>query len=132
MLQRGRVSRLSRSVVAFPIDVDNARLAPPSWLSRDEKKLFSEIVGSTRARHFTPSDEPLLCSYVQATMLVRRAIKKAGRDRAALVTWERATKIQGTLATKLRLAPQSRLDRKSVSVGLPSMPVGPLRPWEEA
>jgi hypothetical protein len=132
MLQRGRVSRDAReSVVAFPVDVDLVRLAPPSWLSRDEKKVFAEIVAACRPTHFTPADEPLLVSYVQATLLARRAIKKAGKDRSALVTWERATKLQGMLATKLRLTPHSRLDRKTVAVGLPSMPVGPSRPWEE-
>jgi hypothetical protein len=131
MLQRGRVSRASRDVLKL-VDVDLVRLAPPTWLSRDEKKVFAEIVGACRPKHFTPSDEPLLVSFVQATVLARRAIKKAGKDREALLTWERATKLQGMLATKLRLAPQSRLDRKTVAVGLPSMPVAAVRPWEES
>jgi hypothetical protein len=62
MLQRGRVSRAS--VLKFPVDVDLARLKPPSWLSHDEKKVFAEIVGACRPKHFSGSDEPLLVSYV--------------------------------------------------------------------
>jgi hypothetical protein len=41
--------------------------------------------------------------------------------------WERATRIQAVIATKLRLAPQSRIDRKAVTRHLPP----PVRPWEE-
>jgi phage terminase small subunit len=130
MLQRGRVSRASREDLKFPVvDVDLARLAPPSWLSRDEKKVFAEIVGACRPKHFTPADESLLVSYVQATCLARALIKTARKDRAALSAWEKATRTQAVLATKLRLAPQSRFDRKTVAVGLPSMSVAP---WEES
>lgn len=130
MLQRGRKSRAS--VCAFPVvDIDHSRLVAPSWLSRDEKKLFSELVGATRVKHFTPADEPLLCAYVQAMILSRKSIKQARKDRAALATWERATKIAGTLATKLRLCPQSRIDAVSVTRGRPSSPVGASRPWED-
>jgi hypothetical protein len=132
MLQRGRVSRDAReSVVAFPVDVDLVRLAPPSWLSRDEKKVFAEIVAACRPTHFTPADEPLLVSYVQATCLARSSIKRARKNRAALSAWEKATRTQAVLATKLRLAPQCRFDRKSVAVGLPSRSVADVRPWEE-
>jgi hypothetical protein len=131
MLQRGRQSRAS--VVTFPVvDLDQTRLVAPSWLSRDERKLFCELVGSTRARHFTPADEPLLVAYVQAVLLGRRAIKKAGKDRGSLATWERSTKIAGTLATKLRLCPQSRIDAVTVTRGRPSSPVAASRPWEES
>jgi hypothetical protein len=129
MLQRGRQSRAS--VRSFPVDVAETRIEPPTWLTREEKKLFAEIVGACRAKHFTASDEPLIISYVQATLLARRSIKRAGKDRAALATWERSTKIAGTLATKLRLCPQSRIDAQSVGRGRPSLPVGEPRPWEE-
>src|SRR5262245_27033403 len=105
MLQRGRVSRAS--VVNFPVDIEQTRLAPPSWLSRDEKKVFAEIVAACRAKHFTPADEPLLVSYMQATLLARASIKKAQKDRSALACWEKATPTQAVLATKLRLAPQA-------------------------
>jgi hypothetical protein len=129
MLQRGRIGRAS--LLAFPVDIAETRLKPPSWLTREEKKLFSEIVGSCRAKHFTQSDESLLCSFVQACLLSRRSIKKAAKDRGALLVWERSTKLMGILATKLRLAPQSRIDAQSVARGRPSVPVGQPRPWED-
>jgi phage terminase small subunit len=128
MLQRGRVSRAS--LLKFPVDVEQTRLEPPSWLSPDEKRVFADIVAACRAKHFTPADEPLLVSYVQATVLARASIKKARKDRGALACWEKATRMQAVLATKLRLAPQSRLDQKAVARGLPSMPVA-AKPWEE-
>jgi hypothetical protein len=99
---------------------------------RDEKKLFAELVGACRATYFTASDEPLLISYVQATLLARKSIKLAGKDRDALMTWERATKLQGMLATKLRLAPQSRIGAQCVARGRSSLPIAKARPWDEA
>jgi hypothetical protein len=129
MLQRGRVPRTN--LMPLPLDVEQRRLEPPASLSSDEKKLFAELVGACRATHFTPSDEPLLISFVQATLLARKSIKTAARDRDALMTWERATKLQGMLATKLRLAPQSRIDALSAARGRPSLPIAKARPWEE-
>jgi hypothetical protein len=70
---------------------------------------------------------PLLVSYVQATLLSRQAIKNAGKDTVALATWEKATRMQATLATRLRLAPQSRMDPKTLARQQPTL-VRP--PWE--
>lgn len=125
MLQRGRLSRANR--LTLLVDVDHRQLDPPSWLSRAERELFSELVNASGPRHFTASDLPLLVSYVQATLLARASIKRAGKDKDALLRWERAARMQAVLATKLQLAPQSRLDRKTVTRNLP--PPGP-RPWE--
>ena len=52
---------------------------------------------------------------MQATLLARRAIAKAGRDRDALAVLEKATRMQATLATRLRLAPQARTDPKTLA-----------------
>ena len=48
-------------------------------------------------------------------MLARGAIKNAATDATALATWEKAVRVQATLATRLRLAPQARLDPKTVA-----------------
>jgi hypothetical protein len=127
MLQRGRKSLAN--VTTLRVDGLPSRLEPPSYLNAPERRLFAELVAATNAKHFTSSDAPLLVSYVQATLLARRAIKKAGRDMRALATWEKASRMQAMIATKLRLAPQSRIGRKAVTRHLP--PPGP-RPWEEA
>jgi hypothetical protein len=123
MLQRGRKSLAN--VTALRVDGKPSRLAPPPHLNATERKLFTDLVAATNAKHFTESDSPLLVSYVQATLLSRRAIKKAGRDARALSTWEKACRMQAVIATKLRLAPQSRIDRKAVTRHMPRP--GPMR-----
>jgi hypothetical protein len=80
------------------------------------------------AKHFVPSDLPLLISFVQATLLSRKAIAKAAGDKDALATWEKATRMQATLATRLRLAPQSRTDPKTLA--RQPTPRLTLAPWE--
>jgi hypothetical protein len=87
------------------------------------------LVNACAADHFVKSDMPLLISYVQSTLLSRSAIKKAATDKAALAVWDRATKMQATLATRLRLAPQSRIDPKTVGRNAPKPWL--RRPWED-
>jgi hypothetical protein len=57
-----------------------------------------------------PTDAPLLASYVQATLASRRS----ARDAALVDVWEKATRLQAMLATKLRLTAQSRVDPKKL------------------
>ena len=90
--------------------------------------MFRETVQSCSADHFAASDTPLLVSYVQATLMARGAIKDAPADKAALGVWERATKMQAVLATKLRLTVQSRIDPKVVGRNTPKAYL--RRPWE--
>ena len=56
----------------------------------------------------------MLVSYVQATLLSR----VTARDPKMIAVWEKATRMQATLATRLRLAPQSRTDPKTLARGL--------------
>jgi hypothetical protein len=67
-----------------------------------------------------PGDIPLLASYVQATILARGAVKEAAQDPRSLAVWEKATRMQATLATRLRLSPQSRVDPKVVGRNRPT------------
>jgi hypothetical protein len=71
---------------------------------------------------------PLLAAYVQSILPSRSAVKHAGKDPAALALWEKSTRMTATLATRLRLSPQSRLDPKSVGRMRPYN--GP-RPWDD-
>jgi hypothetical protein len=121
MNQRGRKSSASLVVVATGAP---PRLAPPADLSDDEKALFLELVNACSPKHFVESDKPLLISFIQATILARASAGKA----MLIGTWEKAVKVQALLATRLRLAPQARLDPQTVgrfklSSGLP-------KPWE--
>jgi hypothetical protein len=123
--QRGRKSAAD---LAFPnVNGEPPRVDPPPHLSEPERSCFEEITRSCSPRHFVPSDAPLLVLYVQAFVLAQSAIKDAATDDAALARWERAARVCATLATRLRLAPQARLDAKSTARMQPSQ----LRaPWE--
>jgi hypothetical protein len=101
--------RKSADSKALNIDGSPPPLVPPSYLNPEERKLFQEIISSCDPRMFAQSDSPLLVSYVQSTLLSRRLSK--GSDPKAIMLWEKATRMQATLATKLRLAPQARLSQ---------------------
>jgi hypothetical protein len=73
------------------------------------------------------SDLPLLVSFIQATLLVRRAATGMVDDSDLIAVFEKSVKLQATLATRLRLAPQSRLDPKSVAR---QQPYEGRRPWD--
>lgn len=109
MLQRGRKSAAAANVLRLSVSGEPARLSPPSYLSKPERSLFVEIVGACDLRHFVESDLPLLCSYIQATLVARAG---PGED---LKAWESAVKFQCMLSTRLRLAPQSRSDPVKVA-----------------
>ena len=122
--------RTSAAELATPrINADERRLEPPPYLDKAGRSLFLEIVAACAPNHFLPSDLPLLTSYVQATLLSRHAAKDASSDSGALTTWEKATRMQATLATRLRLAPQARMDPKSVTRNAPKPWL--RRPWDE-
>jgi hypothetical protein len=99
-------------------------LEPPADLSDEEKALFLELVNACSPRHFVESDKPLLVSFVQSTLLARSSAGKA----MLIGTWEKAVRVQATLATRLRLAPQARMDPKTV--GRFQQKSGGPRPWD--
>jgi len=127
MIRPGRKS--ASYLAAPPVDGGQPRLQPPSFLTNDEQALFTELVEACAPQHFVKSDEPLLVAYVQAILVSRQAVRDAGKDdTAALSLWEKSTKLAASLATRLRLSPQSRAEPKSVARHLPSaLP----RPWVE-
>lgn len=90
-------------------------LVAPSSLTAAERALFNEIVNACDPRHFARGDVQLLVSLVQITLAVRKLAAVANRKPApgAFVSLERMARLQASLATKLRLSPQSRLDRKT-------------------
>jgi hypothetical protein len=89
MRQRGRKS--AAQLATLSVNGDPPRLKPPADLADDEQFLFSEIVTACGPRHFVQSDLPLLVTYVQATLLSRRAVANVGEDAAALALWEKTT-----------------------------------------
>src|SRR5262245_32213739 len=110
MRQRGRRSAQS---LGLAVSGSAPYLEPPGDLTPEELALFREIVGSCKPTHFVPSDRHLVVAYVQATLLSREGSRRiSAGDVKALVIFERTSKLMGILATKLRLAPQSRIDAR--------------------
>jgi hypothetical protein len=120
MLQRGR--KPAATLTALTLNADHPRLNPPQYLTNLEQTLFVELVASCPAKQFVLSDIPLLASYVQATILARGAVKEAAQDPRSLAVWEKATRMQATLATRLRLSPQSRVDPKVIGRNRSELP----------
>jgi hypothetical protein len=105
-------------------------LTAPSGLSVEERNLFDELVRSCDPRHFVKSDLPLLVSYIQSTLLSRSSFAKMKKDPDMVAVWEKATRMQATLATRLRLAPQARTDPLTIARQQASYHSGP-NPWSE-
>ena len=130
MRQRGR--RSSASLAILPnVDDMPSRLTVPSHLSDNERRLFAELVRSCAANHFVKSDTVLLTSFVQATLMVRRAAVGMVGDLSQVGIFEKGVKLQAVLATRLRLSPQSRTDPKTTGRQAAAHWTGP-QPWEEA
>jgi hypothetical protein len=108
MLQRGRKS--AAKLAAPETTGKLPRLSAPSSLIISERTLFNELVASCDSSHFRKSDIPLLVSFVQATLIAQAA----SHNPEKITLWEKAVRMQATLATRLRLAPQSRVDPKSL------------------
>jgi hypothetical protein len=123
MLQRGRKTAGKIGAVG----INPPPLTPPTFLTTDEQALFTEIVDACDVRHFRVQDLPMLSSYVQACFLARTTAKCAADDPEMVTIWVTAVRAQLTLATKLRLTPQTRSDPKTLARKEPY--VGP-RPWD--
>jgi len=80
-------------------------------LNATERTAFDALIGACDPKHFRKSDLPLLISLVQATLLAH----ELGRDSDKVVEWEKATRVQMALATRLRLTPQARSDPKTIA-----------------
>jgi hypothetical protein len=121
--QRGRKSAALYEIPA--VDGSPPWLEPSPGLTKQERKLFTEVVRSCSPKHFIESDAPQLVSYVQAILMARRCV----RDPAKVSTWEKAVKVQAMLARSLRLTVQSRVDPKTIGRNAPHAPSLP-EPWE--
>src|SRR4029077_5173814 len=68
--------RKSSEALAVQVDGRPPRLVPPASLSKDERKLFLDIVGTLPPEHFRPSDLILLTRYVENAALSQQAAKE--------------------------------------------------------
>ena len=117
MRQRGRVSNVNVEVNGIASAGPNLR--PPANLTAKEAKLFHEVVANAPSGQFSASDVYLLSSFVRVTLVcddAAKALAKANdKNRPTrMKIMDQAVKAQALLASKLRLAPQSRISPRTV------------------
>ena len=137
MKQRGRKQQARENVVAFE---DALKPRAPDDLTDDEKAAFNDIIATRSADYFDAASLPLLKEYVRVISeadhiagLINDHIELQGnvRDLKDLTGMrDRAQKRLSALATKMRLAQQSRYvpDHKKPKGG--DNPLGGAAPWE--
>ena len=126
---RGRKSTAEMSVVV-PIDTRRKKLEPPADLKAEEAQIFRQLVSACAPDHFVKSDIPLLVAYCTSIHLSRWAADAIESDNSFFTTWERATRMIATLATRLRLAPQARIDARAAGRSTRTAP-DDERIWEK-
>jgi len=91
-------------------------------LSPPEQKIFSMVAAENP--HLRQSDSVLLTAFAKA------GIGSFNTDNAQ--DFERLSRTLMSLATKLRISPQSRVDPKSLGRRIADQPVGPRcpKPWD--
>lgn len=144
MKQRGRKSTAANDVSDKVVELSTVvRPKPPSDLSKSEKSLFNKIVGDRDADFFDVATIPLLVEYCRIPTeldLIAGAISRYkgdwlntddGLKRFKELTGmrDKAQKRIAILATKMRLAQQSRYEPKVKGVRPKSEGGGP-KPWE--
>ncbi len=120
---------------AMAVDGCPPRLDPPSSLPKPERRIFETVVNACDSRHFRASDLPLLVRYVEACALGDEAAQHLriegavvnGKASPWIIVQEKAVRAMVALALRLRLAPQSRVDPKTLAR---NQPVQGRRPWE--
>ena len=119
-VRRGRKTAADgRAVVGIP-----KRLDPPKHLTKEEKVVWREIVASVPAGHIDKSNAQLLEEYVVQILASRQArqlIYGLPKD-CSVKEFAEAVKVQdgissriASLATKMRLAQQSTVDRRAAA-----------------
>jgi hypothetical protein len=77
------------------------RVRAPDYLSATARSEFLDIVGTTAADHWRPSDVPLLARYCELCALARA-------PEIDVATYLQICRTMALLATRLRLAPSTR------------------------
>jgi phage terminase small subunit len=115
MAKPGRKSRAELETLPL-IRAETERLSPPASLSPSARAIFLDLVTTTKASHFEPSDLPLLCRFCEATALAQQAEGALASGGAvidgAVSPWVailgQQTKVLQGLSMRLRLSPQAR------------------------
>jgi len=135
--------------VCMPSPAGKTKTQPPSTLSADAAAEWTKVATGKPASWLTPDVSPLLESYVCAVVAARTISKcvddaldklaePGGMARyvAMLKTAEQQARLVATLATKLRLTPQSQITAKAAHAVSRRTGKTPLwdqgrEPWED-
>ena len=111
----------------------------PDGIPEAAVAFWRSIVSDLQPDYFLPSDLPLLSAYCRAlaahdharSMLESEGpVRQDGKASAWLVIVEKEVRAVVALAARLRLAPQSRMDR--TVAGKTARPTVGMRPWERS
>jgi hypothetical protein len=106
-VKRGRKSASELTVVAF--NPTRSIPSPPPEFGKTESEIFRRIAASNP--HLVSTDTQLLAAMVEAIMCRRAAAMTMRKDlEGGFPLWEKAARVQASIAVKLRLAPSSRFD----------------------
>ncbi len=138
---RGRKSSKELSTISSGGLELHRRPDPPAHLGDDAAEIWRAVVNSLPADWFSPGTQPLLEAFCGLTISQRNTIRALQRiEREAndfqRDEWERVLKQLGeisgriaTLATRMRLTPQSRYGARSADTA--ARGVGDFKkPWE--
>jgi phage terminase small subunit len=138
---RGRKSSKELSTISSGGLEIHRRPDPPDHMGEDAVKVWRAVVNSLPADWFTPGTLPLLEAFCGLTVSQRNTIMALQRiEREAndfqRDEWARVLKQLGevsgriaTLATRMRLTPQSRYGARGADTAARSAGDGP-KPWE--
>jgi len=111
--------RKSTEALLVPVDGTRTRLEPPKALGEGAARVFRSLVASVDSGHFTRADLPLLVEYSRAVVQADHAQREIDAEGAVvdgkaspwIVVQEKSIRAMVALSMRLRLSPQSRLDR---------------------
>jgi hypothetical protein len=106
----------------------NARLRPPATLGEPEKQRFLDLVTTTPAGQFQPSDLPLLCRWAELTVMCEQAqgelaaggmIGPDGKVSPWFSIYQQSAKALSGLALRLKIGPQARAPKAPKKIAAP-------------
>jgi phage terminase small subunit len=104
----------------LPFGAGQRRLRPPEGLSEAAKAIFIDTVTACPASQFQPADIPLLCRWAELSAMCEAAnvelqasgmLGADGKLSPWFVIYQQATKSLSGLALRLRIGPQSRMQK---------------------
>ena len=116
----------------------NPRIAPPAFLSAEQRKIWQSIVDTKPAEWFGADSAPILVEYVRAVDMcnvldgqVREALSGGDTDwiEKILKLRDKESRRAADLATKLRLTQQSRYTPQAAATAN-KRTLHASKPWE--